>query len=130
MRCSWSSCTVFASWRPVTTSSCERPRSRIIPRNRLICGELEISSQMFMTPHRLAVRVPGEVDFRVPSQELLGPKKKRCQREQLIAAVSAPAQVFVQQALYASPLEPRPGGCQRIEQYVGHPFPPEGPGPC
>src|SRR3989442_13843519 len=71
MRCSWSSCTVFASGRPVTTSSCERPRSRIIPRNRLICGELEISSQMFMTPHRLVVRVPGEVDFRVPSQELL-----------------------------------------------------------
>src|SRR3981189_1938970 len=96
MPCSARSCSVFASGRAVTTNSWLRASSPMIPAKRLMCGELEISSQP--PPRRGARGRDFAVAFEesVEALERIGPVPRRhgacalhTAREDLVLAVGA-----------------------------------------
>src|SRR2546426_5631572 len=63
---------LFASGRAVTMNSCARARSSSIPENILMCGELEISSQIFMPHHRLLLdRFDSNAKLAIKRSEIL-----------------------------------------------------------
>src|SRR6266436_3876870 len=104
MPCSSRSCSVFASGRAVTTNSWLRASSPMIPAKRLMCGELEISSQI-----RIA-RVACGRDFGVAFEESVE-ALERIGRERLgmahhYHAIAAPQLVLAVGALEPSRLRP------------------------